>query len=83
MLDQATGMAKDVAGKFEDAYGAITGDIGAQAEGKMSQAAGKLQKNFGEAVAAFLDTASNNPVATLAVVAGAGFLLGVIWSQRD
>lgn len=83
MLDQVQGIAKDVAGKAEDAYGGATGDLGLQAEGKMHQAAGKLQRNFGEAVTQLLDAASSNPLATLAVVAGVGFMLGVAWSHRD
>jgi ElaB/YqjD/DUF883 family membrane-anchored ribosome-binding protein len=49
----------------------------------MHQAAGKLQRNFGEAVTGLLDAASSNPLATLAVVAGVGFMLGVAWSHRD
>lgn len=83
MLDQAKGIAKDVAGKAQDAFGGATGDVATQMEGKIRQGVGKAQKSFGEAVSGFSDAASSNPVATLAAVAGIGFLLGVLWSRRN
>jgi uncharacterized protein YjbJ (UPF0337 family) len=83
MIDQAKGIAKDVAGKAQDAYGGATGDGGMQFVGKLRQAAGKAQRSYGEAVDSFREAAVSNPVATLAAAAGVGFLLGVIWSRRD
>ena len=83
MLDQAKGIANDVAGKAQDAFGGATGDVATQMQGKIRQGVGKAQKSFGEAMSGFSDAASNNPAATLAVVAGIGFLLGVLWSRRD
>ena len=83
MIDQAKGIANDVAGKAQDAYGGATGDTSTQLQGKIRQAAGKAQKNFGDAVSTFQDAAVANPVAALAVVAGVGFLLGALWARRD
>jgi uncharacterized protein YjbJ (UPF0337 family) len=83
MLDQAKGIAEDVAGKAQDAFGGATGDVATQIEGKIRQGVGKAQKSFGEVVSRFSDAAASNPAATLAVVAGLGFLLGVLWSRRD
>jgi uncharacterized protein YjbJ (UPF0337 family) len=83
MLDQAKGIAKDVAGKAQDAFGGATGDVATQIEGKVRQGVGKAQRSFGEAIGGFRDAAVENPAATLAVVAGVGFLLGVLWSRRD
>ncbi len=83
MMDQAKGLTNDVVGKAQDAFGGATGDISTQVQGKLRQAAGKAQKNFGDAVSGFQDAALTNPIAALAVVAGVGFLLGVLWSRRD
>ncbi len=83
MMDQAKGVANNVVGKAQDAFGGATGDVSTQAQGKLRQVAGKAQKNFGDAVSSFQDAALSNPVAALAVVAGVGFLLGVLWSRRD
>lgn len=82
MIDQTKGTVKDVVGKAQDAYGGAAGDAATQLEGKVQQAAGKLQKGYGDAMEGLRDAASSNPVATLAVAAGAGFVLGVMWSRR-
>jgi uncharacterized protein YjbJ (UPF0337 family) len=83
MLDQAKGTVKDVVGRAQDAFGAATADVASQVEGKAKQAAGRAQKSYGEAVTGFRDAAISNPAATLAVVAGVGFILGALWSRRD
>lgn len=83
MLDQAKGVANNVVGKAQDAFGGATGDVGTQVEGKFRQAAGKAQKNFGDAISGFQKAAVTNPVAALAVVAGVGFVLGALWARRD
>jgi uncharacterized protein YjbJ (UPF0337 family) len=83
MLDQAKGIAQDVVGKAQDAIGGATGDVGTQAEGKLRQGLGKAQRTYGDAVDGFREAAVENPLATLAAVAGVGFLLGVLWSRRD
>ncbi len=48
--NELEGAARDVKGKLKDGYGGLTGDVGTQAEGKLDQAAGKLQGQFGDAV---------------------------------
>ena len=82
-MDQAKGVAKDVVGKAEDAYGGASGDFATQLRGKARQAAGKAQQNYGETLASVRDMAVSNPVASLAVAAGIGFMLGVMWTRRD
>jgi uncharacterized protein YjbJ (UPF0337 family) len=44
------GAAKDLKGKIEDGAGGLTGDSKLQAEGKLDQAAGKIQNRFGETI---------------------------------
>jgi uncharacterized protein YjbJ (UPF0337 family) len=53
------GAARDLKGKVKDGYGGLTGDIGTQAEGKLDQAAGKLQAKFGDTVDEARSTASD------------------------
>ncbi len=81
--DQIKGSIQDIAGKVQDAVGGATGDPGLQVKGKVRQAAGQLQQSYGEFLDNFRETAVANPLATLAVVGGVGFLLGVLWARRD
>jgi uncharacterized protein YjbJ (UPF0337 family) len=83
MLDQAKGIAKEVVGRAQDAYGAAAADTANQVQGKVRQAAGKAQRSYGDAISSFREAAVSNPAATLAVVAGIGFVLGMLWSRRD
>ena len=81
--DQIKGSIQDVAGKVQDAVGGATGDPGLQLKGKIRQAAGQLQDSYGEAIDSFREKAVENPLTTLALVGGIGFMLGVLWSKRD
>ncbi len=83
MMDQAKGVANDVVGKAQDAYGGAVGDFATQLQGKARQAAGKAQRTYGEALSSLRDAAVSNPVASLAVAAGVGFILGAMWARRD
>ena len=82
MFEQTEGTVKNVAGKIQDAFGAATGDAGQQAEGKARQIAGKAQETYGEVLNQVRESAVSNPMATVAVVAGVGFLLGALWSSK-
>jgi uncharacterized protein YjbJ (UPF0337 family) len=48
--NEIKGAARDVEGKIKDGYGGLTGDTGTQVDGKIDQAAGKIQAQYGEAV---------------------------------
>jgi uncharacterized protein YjbJ (UPF0337 family) len=47
--DQATGHAKDIAGKIQRKTGELTGDTAQQIKGGAKQVEGKLQKGIGDA----------------------------------
>jgi uncharacterized protein YjbJ (UPF0337 family) len=53
--NQIQGAARDVEGKIKDGFGGLTGDTSTQIDGKIDQAAGKIQGRYGEAV----DTAAS------------------------
>ena len=82
MLEKTEGMIQNIAGKVQDAVGGATGDLEIQTQGKVRQAAGKVEEIYGDAIGGIRDAATTNPITTLAVVAGASFLLGALWSSR-
>jgi uncharacterized protein YjbJ (UPF0337 family) len=47
--DEIKGVARDAVGKVKDGAGGLTGDTGLQAEGKIDQAARKIQGQYGTA----------------------------------
>jgi uncharacterized protein YjbJ (UPF0337 family) len=48
--NEIKGTARDVEGKIKDGYGGLTGNTGTQVDGKIDQAAGKIQARYGEAI---------------------------------
>ena len=81
MFEKAEGTVQNIAGKVQDAVGGATGDTSTQLEGKARQAAGKAQEVYGEALNQVRETAVTNPLATIGVVAGIGFILGALWAR--
>ena len=81
MLEQAEGTVQKIAGRVQDAVGAVTGDADNQAEGKARQVAGSVQQTYGKALDQVREAAVTNPVATIAAVAGIGFVLGALWAR--
>lgn len=82
-MESTKGSIQDIAGKVQDAVGGATGDVGMQAEGTLRQAAGKLQETYGDALEGLRKAVVENPLATLAAVAGIGFVLGALWARRE
>jgi uncharacterized protein YjbJ (UPF0337 family) len=82
MFEKTEGTVQNIAGKVQDAFGAATGDGEQQIKGKARQVAGKAQESYGEVLDTVRDAAVSNPLGTLAVVAGAGFILGALWSRH-
>ncbi|CAN5919596.1 hypothetical protein BH11PSE13_BH11PSE13_41450 [soil metagenome] len=82
MFEKAEGTMQNIAGRVQDAFGAATGDTGTQAEGKARQVAGKAQQSYGHVLDQIRESAVTNPIGTIAVVAGVGFILGALWAKR-
>ena len=82
MFDKTEGTVQDIAGRMQDAYGAATGDTATQMEGKARQAAGRAQQTYGEVLNQVRESAVQNPLGTVAVIAGVGFVLGALWARR-
>ena len=72
------GAARDFGGRIQDAVGGLTGDASTQAKGKLNQAAGKVQRTFGEASDELRDNVTSSPLLALAIVGGACFALGFL-----
>jgi uncharacterized protein YjbJ (UPF0337 family) len=82
-MESTKGSIQDIAGKVQDAVRDATGDVGMQAEGTLRQAAGKLPETYRDALEGLRKAAVENPLATLAAVAGIGFVLRALWARRD
>jgi uncharacterized protein YjbJ (UPF0337 family) len=84
------GGVRDVAGRVQNAAGALGGEPSIELKGKAREAAGKLEGAYGSAV----DVVSNagrsvgralqaNPTATVLVAAAVGFVLGWTMHRGD
>jgi uncharacterized protein YjbJ (UPF0337 family) len=85
--DRLYGTARNVGGKVEEGVGRATGNVKAQVQGKLDQAAGAAQDLYGQTADAARDTAANfdrwlrttietQPYTTALVALGIGWLLG-------
>jgi uncharacterized protein YjbJ (UPF0337 family) len=85
--DRLYGTARNVGGKVEEGMGRATGNVKAQIQGKLDQAAGTAQDLYGQTADAARDTAATldkwlrktietQPYATALVALGIGWLLG-------
>lgn len=80
--DQVEGTARKVAGRVEDAAGALAGDANTRASGKARQILGDAQKTYGSAIESVQNFTKDSPLAALGIVAGIAFLLGIISARR-
>jgi uncharacterized protein YjbJ (UPF0337 family) len=83
--DQLAGGAREFGGKVKDAVGGLTGDAKTQAQGKLDQMTGKIQRNYGAAVDAasggiesLSDQVRQQPMIALLVAAAIGWVIGRI-----
>ncbi|WP_148874958.1 CsbD family protein [Serratia marcescens] len=80
--EKANGMMEKVAGKAQEIAGDVTGNERLQAEGATRQAVGALQEKYGDALSCAGSMMKKNPLAALALVAGAGLLAGLLLRRR-
>ncbi len=83
--NEVIGAVKVGAGRVEGAAGALTGDAGLQAKGKLTEVAGSAQKLYGQAADQVVSAAgaageliSEQPMASMAIAAVAGLALGLL-----
>jgi uncharacterized protein YjbJ (UPF0337 family) len=85
--NSATGTARNMGGKVEEAAGSVLGDTRTQIRGKIEQATGAAQDLYGQAAGTANDTAAslddwlrrsieNQPYTTALIALGIGWLLG-------
>ncbi|WP_248752056.1 CsbD family protein [Pseudomonas sp. MWU15-20650] len=80
--EQVKGAVEKVAGKAQGVIGDLAGDEHLQAEGVARQAAGQLQQTYGDALDTVSDFAKHKPLASVAIVAGIGVLVGLLLRRR-
>ncbi|MFO2462833.1 CsbD family protein [Pseudomonas sp. 15FMM2] len=80
--EQIKGSVEKMAGKAQDFLGELSGDEQLQAQGVARQAAGQLQQTYGDALDSISDFTKRKPLATVAILAGAGLLLGLLLRRR-
>lgn len=81
--NEVEGTIRNVAGKIEDAAGALTGDAEHQLKGKVRQVAGTAQAKAGEVLDNVRELAADRPVGTVLIAAGVAFVLGMLFARRD
>lgn len=79
------GAARETVGKVEEAVGDLTGDAEARVRGKIDQAAGKVQKEYGSVIqdvedltARLRERTREQPMTALLAAALLGYLVGRI-----
>jgi uncharacterized protein YjbJ (UPF0337 family) len=83
MFEKTQGTVKEVAGRVQEAVGQVTGDQSTRFEGQTRQLLGKAERGYGEVLNRLRESAVTNPVATVAIIVGVGFILGALWERRE
>lgn len=81
--NEVEGTIRNVAGKIEDAAGALTGDAEHQLKGKVRQVAGTAQAKAGQVLDDVRELAADKPVGAVLIAAGVAFVLGMLFARRD
>lgn len=72
MSDKVQGMARDMAGKAQQALGDTFGDAKMQAQGLYNQASGQAQEQMGR----LAEVIREQPLIAAAIALGVGYILG-------
>lgn len=81
--NQVDGTVNKVAGRIQDAAGALIGDVEQQARGKARAAAGEVQAETGDVVERLRCWAADRPLSAVVITAGVAFALGRLTADRD
>ena len=88
MSDEIDGAVNKFAGKIQGAAGDVLGDTKTSVDGRLREAAGKIQENYGaaaEQVRGFTEELTERihetPLLAVLAAAGLGYLLGRITSR--
>jgi uncharacterized protein YjbJ (UPF0337 family) len=81
--DQVEGSVKDFAGRAEQAVGSLSDDAKTKLKGAATEAAGKVQRGYGDAVDAVRGFTERKPFGALALGVGIGVLIGTLLARRD
>lgn len=76
MSDKVQGMARDMAGRAQQALGDTFGDAKTQAQGLYNQASGQAQEQAGRLAEVIRD----QPLIAAAIALGVGYILGRLTS---
>ena len=80
--NRSEGFLRNLAGRFQDVMGGMTGDTGTQLQGKAHQAARQVQDAYGEALDHVERVASSRPLLAVTAGVGVGFMLGFLVTRR-
>lgn len=82
MFEKAEGTMQKIAGQVQDAIGGATGNAATQLEGKARELGGKAQEYSCDALNQIRQSATANPLATVAIFAGLALLVGAVLAKR-
>ncbi|AZE48507.1 hypothetical protein C4K04_2835 [Pseudomonas chlororaphis] len=80
--EQIKGAVGTAAGKAQGVVGELLADERMRLEGAARQAAGQLQETYGDALDNVSRFVRDKPLASVAILAGAGLLAGLLWRRR-
>jgi uncharacterized protein YjbJ (UPF0337 family) len=77
------GTANKIAGRIQDAAGALTGDAEQQVKGKLRAAAGDAQATASDALEQVREWIAERPITVALITAGVAYMLGKLSANRD
>jgi uncharacterized protein YjbJ (UPF0337 family) len=81
--NQVEGTVNKVAGRIQDAAGALTGDAEQQVKGKARAVGGDVQAKAGDVVERLRVWAADRPLSAVLITVGVAFLLGRLTANGD
>lgn len=81
--NQVEGTVNKVAGRIQDAAGALTGDADQQLKGKARAASGDVQAKAGDLVEQARAWTAERPLSAVMIAAGLFYVIGRLSGRRD